>query len=189
MDSKIKEIEKHLEEVMNILEIPKTISNQDTPHRVAKMWCNELFQNRNNNNIKDLDTNMKLFPNEYSSDMIIIRDIEFTSTCEHHWLPFIGKATIGYIPDNNVVGLSKIPRVVKYFSKKPQLQEQLTTEIGSYLYKVLNPKAIFVEVEAKHECVSCRGIENNCSTYTIFKKTKAGYEDSYNEFIKLKSSN
>ena len=182
IDNKVEQIKEHMEEIMKILEIPITESNRNTPLRVAKMWCNELFRNRNNATLSELNAQMKTFPNEYSSEMVIVREIPFSSTCEHHWLPFSGKVTVGYVPSNTVIGLSKIPRVVKYFSKKPQLQEQLTTEIGEYLDQLLEPHAIFVEVEAEHQCVKCRGAECDCSTRTFFKKTNKGFEDSYAEF-------
>ena len=182
IDNKVEAIKEHIEAIMKILEIPVTDSNKNTPLRVAKMWCNELFANRNNNNIEDLKARMKSFPNEYQSEMVIVKDIDFDSICEHHWLPFSGKVTVGYVPSDKVIGLSKIPRVVKYFSKKPQLQEQLTTEIGEFLYDLLEPHALFVEVEATHQCVKCRGAESNCSTRTYFKKTNYGFEDTYREF-------
>ena len=172
IDNKVEEIKEHIEAIMKILDIPITESNKNTPLRVAKMWCNELFANRNNANIKELDARMKVFPNEYQSEMVIVKDVPFNSTCEHHWLPFSGTVTVGYVPSKCVIGLSKIPRVVKYFSKKPQLQEQLTTEIAEYLWKLLDPEAIFVEVEAKHQCVMCRGAESDCSTKTYYRKTK-----------------
>lgn len=182
IDNKVEEIKEHLEEIMKVLEIPITDSNKDTPLRVAKMWCNELFANRNNQNIEELNNTMKLFPNDYGSEMVIVKDIPFNSICEHHWLPFSGKVTVGYVPNFNVIGLSKIPRVVKYFSKKPQLQEQLTTEIGEYLKDVLEPHAIFVEVEATHQCVKCRGAESDCNTKTYYKMTHKGFENYYQEF-------
>ena len=182
IDNKVEAIKEHIEEIMRILEIPITESNKNTPLRVAKMWCNELFVNRNNANIEELKSRMKTFPNEYSSDMVIVRDIDFDSICEHHWLPFSGKVTVGYVPNDKVIGLSKVPRVVKYFSKKPQLQEQLTTEIGEFLFDLLEPHALFVEVEATHQCVKCRGAESNCSTRTYYKRTNNGFEDSYQEF-------
>lgn len=182
IDNKVEEIKEHIEEVMKILELPITESNKNTPLRVAKMWCNELFVNRNNNNIEDLKARMKTFPNEYNSDLVIVKDIDFSSMCEHHWLPFSGKVTVGYVPSEKVIGLSKIPRVVKYFSKKPQLQEQLTTEIGWFLYELLEPHALFVEVESTHQCVKCRGAESDCVTRTSFKKINYGFEDTYREF-------
>ena len=168
IDNKVEAIKEHVEAIMKILDIPITESNKNTPLRVAKMWCNELFENRNNNNIEELNARMKVFPNEYGNELIVMRDIEFNSTCEHHWLPFSGKVSVGYVPREVVVGLSKIPRVVKYFSKKPQLQEQLTQEIGDYLFKLLDPLAIYVKVEATHQCVKCRGAESDCSTITFY---------------------
>ena len=182
INNKVEKIKEHMEEIMKILEIEETESNRNTPLRVAKMWCNELFQNRNNANLQELKDCMKVFPNEYDSDMVIVKDIPFSSTCEHHWLPFSGKVTVGYVPNDVVCGLSKIPRVVRYFSKKPQLQEQLTTEIGEFLFNLLEPHALFVEVEAEHQCVKCRGAESDCSTRTYFKKINPGYEDSWEEF-------
>ena len=182
INNKVEAIKEHLEAIMKILEIPITESNKNTPLRVAKMWCNELFENRNNRNIEDLEDKMTTFPNEYGSDIVIIKDINFNSICEHHWLPFSGKVTVGYVPSDKVVGLSKVPRVVKYFSRKPQLQEQLTTEIGEFLYELLEPHALFVEVESTHQCVKCRGAESDCVTRTSFKKVNTGFEDSYQEF-------
>lgn len=184
---KIKQIEEHISEVMKILDIPITESNKDTPHRVAKMWVDELFQYRNNLNIGMLHDKMKVFPNDYTdNEVIIIKDIPFSSTCEHHWLPFSGTCTVGYVPDKDIIGLSKIPRVVKYFSKQPQLQEQLTQDIGVYLLGILHPKALFVEVEAKHQCVMCRGAESDCTTRTYYKNYNAGKitRDEFNSFYK-----
>lgn len=170
IDNKVEAVREHIESIMQILEIPITESNKNTPLRVAKMWCNELFENRNNYNIGELNSRMKLFPNEYGENLIVMKDIEFNSVCEHHWLPFSGKVSVGYVPSDKVIGLSKIPRVVKYFSRKPQLQEQLTQEIGEYLYDLLKPSALYIMVEATHQCVKCRGAESDCSTITFYKK-------------------
>lgn len=169
INNNVEQIKEHIEAIMEILELPITESNKNTPIRIAKMWCNELFVNRNDRNLGELNDRMALFPNDYASEMVIMKDIEFNSVCEHHWLPFSGKVTVGYVPNKSVIGLSKIPRVVKYFSQRPQLQEQLTTQIGEYLYSLLDPVALFVEIEATHQCVKCRGAESNCSTRTYYR--------------------
>ena len=169
IDNKVEEIRKHFDEVMNILGIEKTPSNEDTSLRIAKMYCNELFKNRNGANLEELNSRMKVFPNEGTTTPITVSGIEFCSTCEHHWLPFMGLVTVSYVPDKTIVGLSKIPRVVKYFSQRPQLQERLTKDIGEYLVALLQPKSLTVEVTATHTCVMCRGAESNCSTSTTFE--------------------
>lgn len=170
IDNKVEEIKNHIEAISEILGFEKTDSNENTPLRVAKMYCNELFKNRNNNNIEELNSQMKLF--DYTSkgklQPITMSGIEFHSTCEHHWLPFMGVAEVSYIPSDKIIGLSKIPRVVKYFSQKPQLQEKLTNEIGEYLFNLLNPVWISVKLTATHTCVMCRGAESNCSTETTY---------------------
>ena len=116
---------------------------------------------------------MKLFKNNSpvpNNHPVTVRGIEFSSTCEHHWLPFMGVAEVSYIPSDTIIGLSKIPRVVKYFSQKPQLQENLTNEIGEYLFNLLNPKWIKVTLIATHTCVMCRGAESNCETETVYER-------------------
>lgn len=158
------------EQVMRVLEIPCTDSTLGTPKRIAKMYLNEVFANRNNENIEDeLNNKMKFFSKDYdNSELIILKDIPFYSMCEHHFMPFSGKITVAYAPNDKIVGLSKIPRVVKYFSKKPQLQERLVNEIADYLYTKLNAKAVFVLArDTVHTCVTARGIETYCDTDTL----------------------
>jgi len=116
IDNKVESIKDHIAAIMEILEIPETDSNRNTPLRVAKMWCNELFANRNDAHMAELKATMKTFPNLYDSGMVIVRDIPFNSICEHHWLPFSGVVTVGYVPSITIVCLSKISRVVRYFS-------------------------------------------------------------------------
>lgn len=169
IDNKVEEIRKHIEAIADILGLEKNASNENTPLRVAKMYCNELFKNRNNANLEELNSRMKVFPNEGTTTPITMSGIEFCSTCEHHWLPFMGSVTVSYIPDKSIVGLSKIPRVVKYFSQRPQLQERLTNDIGKYLVDLLQPKSLTVVVNATHTCVMCRGAESNCDTATSFE--------------------
>ena len=159
-------IEEHLESIMKLLEIDKTESNKNTPHRVAKMWVKELFVNRNNRNISDLDRQITTFPNIYGNDVVIMRGIKFNSMCEHHWLPFSGEVTVAYVPDKKIIGLSKIPRIVKYFSKKPTLQEKLGKEILDYLNFAVKPIVAKVVIKSTHSCVKCRGAESDCETVT-----------------------
>lgn len=110
-----------------------------------------------------------LFDNEGYDDIIIIKDIEFSSTCEHHLLPFYGKVNIGYIPNNKVLGLSKFPRVIQALSKKLGLQERLTKEIAQCLHDYTEALGVAVQIESQHSCMSCRGIRCiGSSTVTLF---------------------
>lgn len=171
-------------EVSRVLGLPITQGNKDTPKRVAKMWVDDLFKNRNGHGLEELRAQMTTFDAEEGwKDMVIVKEIDFSSTCEHHWLPFFGTVRIGYIPDGRVLGLSKFPRVVDYFSRRPQLQEGFTNDIGKFLYGILSPAALFVQVEAQHTCVSCRGIRSECLTSTAYKSP--GYpEKAYDEFLR-----
>ena len=169
INNRVEEIEKHIKAISEILGIKPTESNCDTPLRVAKMYCNELFKNLNDYNIEDLNSKMKLF-DACGNMPIILRGIKFNSTCEHHWLPFMGIAEVSYKPTDKIIGLSKIPRVVKYFSQKPQLQERLTNEIGEYLFNLLKPEWIHIKLIATHTCVMCRGAESECETETNYYK-------------------
>lgn len=186
----LQDIRGHLEAIFHNMGVEVTESNQETATRVAKMWVNEVFKNMNNANIDELTSKMTTFKNEGFDNLIVIKDIEFNSFCEHHLLPFSGKVKIGYIPSKTILGLSKFPRAVEYFSKKPQLQERLTREICDYLSSILNPVALFVQVVATHTCVACRGAESLCSTDTVHKFYASDHYfnaknlgDIYNEFL------
>ena len=163
----IKEIAVHISAISSLLGIEVTDSNKDTPVRVAKMYCNELCKSRNNEGKEELDSKMAVFPAE-SNDPVTV-EVPFYSICEHHWLPFFGTVSVTYVPDKTIIGLSKIPRVIEYFSKKPQLQERFTTEIGEYLVSVIDPKYLSVRVVAEHTCVSMRGAKSPCSTTTVYE--------------------
>ena len=163
----IKEIAVHISAISSLLGIEVTDSNKDTPVRVAKMYCNELFKSRNNEGKEELDSKMAVFPAE-SNDPVTV-EVPFYSMCEHHWLPFFGTVSVTYVPDKTIIGLSKIPRVIEFFSKKPQLQERFTTEIGEYLVSVIDPKYLSVRVVAEHTCVSMRGAKSPCSTTTVYE--------------------
>ena len=167
-------VEEHIRAISSLLGIPVTDSNVDTPHRVAKMYCSELFRNRNDRNHDELVASMKMFDAPENAGLVTVEDIEFWSVCEHHWLPFGGLCSVEYTPDKKIIGLSKIPRVVKYYSQMPQLQEKLTTDIGKFLCELLQPKSLTVRMVAKHCCVMCRGAESNCQTRTVFEYKKEG---------------
>ena len=130
-----------------------------TPSRVAKSW--EFFSRGYNQNLEDIINNA-IFE-EDAKDMVIVRDIEFFSLCEHHLLPFFGKAHVGYIPNGKVVGLSKIPRIIDMFSRRLQVQERLTHQVAEVLQDVLNPIGVAVVMEGRHMCMQMRGVEKQNS--------------------------
>lgn len=138
-------------------------SIKGTPGRVAKMFVNEIFSGLNPKNKPKSST----FENKYKyGEILIEKNITLYSTCEHHLLPIYGKAHVGYISNGNVVGLSKMNRIVDYFSRRPQVQERLTLQIVEELQKVLNTKDVACVIDAKHMCVNSRGI-NDISSSTI----------------------
>lgn len=166
-EQKINVIAKNVEQIMSTLGIPVTESTKNTPLRVAKMYVNEVFKNQTVDE-EELKLQITTFENKMGQDMIIVKDIPFYSTCEHHLMPFSGKISIGYIPRHRLIGLSKLPRIVKFYSKKAQLQEHLVSDIANFIYKELNPLVVFVHAtECVHTCVTARGIETYCETDTL----------------------
>lgn len=175
-------IAQNVKKIMGILGIEMNESTEGTPMRVAKMFKNELFSSLNGT--EELDKKMKLFkaPTD-NKEMIIVKDIPFYSTCEHHFMPFFGKVAIGYVPNENIIGLSKIPRVVKHFSKKPQVQERLGEEIKNYLVNILNPKYLVVKIyDTTHTCCTVRGIESEGVTNTLHVFEEHGVLCNYKEY-------
>lgn len=166
--NKIEAIEQHIKAVCDILGVEETPSNLNTPKRVAKMYVNEFFRTLNNAHLEELNATMTVFPGEGITSPVVIKGVKFHGVCEHHLLPFMGEVEVEYIPGEVIIGLSKIPRVVKYFSQRPQLQERLTQDIGRYLVGILLPKYLLVRIVAEHTCVSCRGAENEVHTETLF---------------------
>ena len=130
-----------------------------TPMRVAKAW--DYFSQGYRTNIDDVINNAIFTEN--CKDMIVVRDIEFFSLCEHHMIPFFGRAHVGYIPDGKIIGLSKIPRIVDMFSRRLQVQERLTDEIANTIQKILNPIGVAVVMEGRHLCMQMRGVEKQNS--------------------------
>ncbi len=154
-----------------------------TPHRVAKAY-QFLLQGYRQEPAEVL--NNALFSEE-SDEMICIKDIELYSMCEHHLLPFVGKAHVAYIPDGKIVGFSKIPRLVDIFARRLQVQERLTTQIAEAMMKLLNPQGVGVVIEAVHMCMTMRGVEKQNSVAVtsamlgVFRDDRA----TRNEFLDL----
>lgn len=147
-------IENAVREILSAIgEDPDREGLQETPKRVANMYA-EIFAGMED----DPKRHLKIFNESNNDEMVVVRDIPMYSMCEHHLLPFVGKAHIAYIPsDGKVIGLSKLARIVDSFSKKPQLQERLTSQIADFLEENLSPKGIAVVIEAEHLCMTMRG--------------------------------
>jgi GTP cyclohydrolase I len=158
---------------------------QKTPERAAK-----AIQYLTQGYLADAEEILKsaLFDEDYS-EMVIVKDIELYSLCEHHILPFFGKAHIAYIPDGKIVGLSKIPRVVDVFARRLQVQERLTDQIVNCINNVLKPQGVAVVIEASHMCMMMRGVQkqNSVTTTSAFRGTFKNLE-TRNEFLKLIST-
>ena len=133
-----------------------------TPSRVARSW--RFFSEGYRQNLDDIINNA-IF-HEEAKDMVIIRDVEFFSLCEHHLLPFFGKTHVGYIPNRKVIGLSKVPRIIDMFSRRLQIQERLTRQIAETIQTVLDPIGVAVVMEGRHMCMQMRGVEKQNSLAT-----------------------
>jgi len=155
---KVKLIEQKVRDILDILGMDlNDDSLAGTPKRVAKMFINELFSGLNPTN----KPNSSTFINSYKyGEMLVEKNITVNSTCEHHLLPIVGIAHVAYISNGKVVGLSKINRIVDYYSKRPQVQERLTLQIVQELQNILNTKDVACVLDAKHLCVNIRGIRD-----------------------------
>ena len=164
-------------------EDPDRSGLEDTPKRVAKALS--FLTKGYDQDIDDL-LNGALFPIEYD-EMVIVKDIDFFSLCEHHLLPFFGKCHVGYIPRKHVVGLSKVPRIVDAFSRRLQVQERLTVQIARTLQNKLNPHGVGVVMEARHLCMSMRGVEKQ-NTIAVTSEMQGVFrqqQQTRDEFLKL----
>jgi GTP cyclohydrolase IA len=156
-------LEELIEQVLlRIGEDPSREGLQKTPHRVAKAF--DLLMSGYGKDVAAV-LNDAIF-NEKYSEMVIVKDIDFFSMCEHHMLPFFGKAHVAYIPDGTIVGLSKIPRIVEVFARRLQVQERMTQQIADTLYEHLRPQGVGVIIEARHMCMMMRGVEKQNSVAT-----------------------
>jgi len=149
------------EEIMDVMGLDLTDDSlKGTPDRVAKMYIDEIFSGLNPKN----KPKVALFENKYRyNQMVLEKNITFYSNCEHHFVPIIGKAHLAYISSGKVIGLSKLNRIVHYFAKRPQVQERLTNQIANELKTILDTEDIAVIIDAKHLCVSSRGVKDDTS--------------------------
>lgn len=181
-NEKIEIISEHFAKIMETLGLDLTDDSLGgTPRRVAKMFVKEKFRGLNRMN----KPSISLFNNTYKySKMLVEKSIRVESTCEHHFLPIVGMAHVGYISSGKVIGLSKINRIVDYFSRRPQVQERLTRQVVEALKDALETDDVIVAIEAKHHCVSSRGIEDpHSTTVTIEYSGAFEQQEMRNEFL------
>jgi len=171
---KIEAISGYFAKIMEVLGLDlNDDSLSGSPDRVAKMYVNEIFSGLNPNN-KPVITS---FENTHNyNEMLIERDISFYSFCEHHFVPIFGKAHVAYIPNDRIIGLSKINRIVDYYSRRPQVQERLTIQISRALSEATHTDDVAVYLDAKHMCVACRGIKDR-SSMTVTSKLNGRFQD------------
>lgn len=185
---KMATIEKHFHIIMEEMGLDMNDDSlQGTPHRVAKMFIQEIFSGLNPDN----KPKISVFDNSYNYDkMLVEANISFNSTCEHHFLPIVGKAHIGYVSSGKVIGLSKLNRIVDYYSRRPQVQERLIMQIFNELKTVLDTDNVIVVMEATHLCVSSRGIKDESSyTSTIQYGGVFNQKENRNDFFNLIQQN
>jgi GTP cyclohydrolase I len=173
-EEKKAKIEYHFRQIMEALGLDLADDSlKGTPRRVAKMYVDEIFSGLDPANRPAV----ALFDNKYGYEgMLVEKDISFYSNCEHHFVPIIGKAHVAYISNGQVIGLSKLNRIVQYFAKRPQVQERLTMQIARELAQVLGTDSVAVLIDAKHLCVSSRGIKDDTSS-TVTSYFGGAFED------------
>lgn len=185
-EEKMAIIEDHFREIMEVIGLDlNDDSLQGTPHRVAKMFVQEIFYGLNPAN----KPKISVFDNKFKyGEMLVEKNINMNSFCEHHFLPIVGKAHVAYISSGEVIGLSKINRIVDYYARRPQVQERLTVQIVNELKSVLKTEDVAVVIDAKHMCVSCRGIQDDSST-TITSEYSGKFKEKScrEEFLKYLS--
>ncbi|WP_299706973.1 GTP cyclohydrolase I FolE [uncultured Pontibacter sp.] len=179
---KIVIIERHFREIMHTMGLDLTDDSlKGTPLRVAKMYVQEIFSGLHPENKPVI----RRFENKYKyNQMLVERDITVYSSCEHHFVPIIGKAHVAYMPNEHVIGLSKLNRIVHYYARRPQVQERMTMQIANELKEALRTENVAVLIEADHLCVMSRGV-NDVSSSTITAEYSGLFEQEQyrNEFL------
>jgi GTP cyclohydrolase I len=181
-EEKIEKISRHFSRIMDVLGLDlDDDSLKGTPRRVAKMYVQEIFKGLRPENKPKATT----FENKYQyKRMVIERNIPLQSTCEHHFQPIFGVAHIAYIPNNRVIGLSKLNRISDYYARRPQVQERLTVQIHEALCQLLETEDVAVYIDARHMCVQARGVEHHgTSTITAEYSGKFLEDTTKNEFL------
>ncbi len=180
----LKKVEKNIESILiEIGEDPKRQGLLKTPERVAKAY--EFLMQGYNQDIDEV-LNGAIFDEKYD-EMVIVKDIDFYSMCEHHMIPFYGKVHVAYIPNGKIVGLSKIPRIVDVFARRLQVQERMTQQIADTLQKYLNPLGVAVVAEGYHMCMMMRGVEKQ-NSYSITSAVHGDFREDTStraEFLEL----
>lgn len=182
-DEKMAQIEYHFKQIMETLGLDLTDDSlKGTPKRVAKMYVKEIFSGLDPKNMPTV----ALFENKYQyNEMLVEKNISFYSNCEHHFVPIFGKAHVAYIANGQVIGLSKLNRIVQHFAKRPQVQERLTMQIAKEIQKLLGTEDVAIMIDAKHLCVASRGVKDDTSsTVTSFYGGKFSEEATKAEFLK-----
>lgn len=167
--------------IRNLVDDPDREGLQDTPRRVAKAW--QQMTNGYHQNIQTA-VGKAIYAADHD-DLVVVRDVEFYSLCEHHLLPFFGKCHVGYVPNGKIVGLSKVPRIVEIFARRLQVQEKLSNEIGKALAEIIQPKGVAVVIEAHHLCMKMRGVQKQQS-FTVTSSMLGCFKDDLgtrSEFI------
>jgi GTP cyclohydrolase I len=182
-EEKMAIIEDKFRDIMETMGLDLTDDSlRGTPHRVAKMFIKEIFYGLNPEN----KPKISVFENKFKyGEMLVEKNINMNSTCEHHFLPIVGKAHVAYISNGEVIGLSKINRIVDYYARRPQVQERLTVQIAAELREILKTDDVAVVIDAKHMCVSSRGIQDESSS-TVTAEYSGKFKDKQvkDEFLK-----
>jgi GTP cyclohydrolase I len=182
-EEKIKRISAHFTEIIKTLGLDLADDSiKGTPDRVAKMYVKEIFSGLDPAN----KPSVTLFENRYNyNQMLVEKNMTFYSNCEHHFVPIFGKAHVAYISNGKVIGLSKLNRIVQYYARRPQVQERMTVQIARELQNVLQTEDVAVLIDAKHLCVSSRGVQDKDSaTVTSFYGGRFSSETTRQEFLK-----